>query len=112
MLEKSFLGGHVLASYSHVGWNELARGDIVDNLVTGEEKKSVWVVLESLNDSEGSVEVCGGVSGPRLSSVDGLSDQRRVDIKQHVDADIIEDAGAFIVVEVRIDIVHTDGIDT
>lgn len=83
---------------------------LVDNLVSGEESKSVGVVLERLNDTEDLGVVVLVVGLPRSSAVDITGVQRRVDVKDHVDTSGIEDGDTLVVVELRRQVVNTDGV--
>ena len=84
---------------------------LVDNLVAGEESQGVGVVLEGLDDGKSAVEIGGIVRLPRIPAAQGLADQGRVDVKDHVHAGGIEDAGARIVVRIGVEVVDTDSVD-
>lgn len=83
-----------------------------DDLVSREESKKVGVVLEVVHNRESAVEVGGVVRLPGKLRVEGLADQRGVDINDHVHAGLVEDTGALIVVDIGAQVVHTDGVDT
>lgn len=98
-------------TYADVLRIEFSSSQIVHNLVGSEEGESVGEVLEVLNDAEDSREVIGVVGRPWLCSIDALTRERRIDIEDHVDTGGIEDGGARRVVERRVDIVDTNGVD-
>lgn len=110
---------------------ELCRLLTLNHLVGGEEEQGVGIVGESLNNSESAVEIANVVGGPGLYRGDGLTGKRRVDINHHVHTSlftsqsakapiytvygithIVEDTSALIVVDVRVKVVDTDGVDT
>ena len=85
---------------------------VINNFVSGKESQGVRVILESFNDLENTLEIVIGVSSPWSRAVDRLANQRRVNIKDDVDTGIVKDAHAVVMVQVGIDIIHTDGVDT
>ncbi len=95
-----------------IGGHGGARLLVVEDLVAREEGQGVGVVLEGLDDGEGAVEVGGIVRLPGVPAGQGLADEGRVDVEHHVHAGGVEDAGALVVVQVGVDIVHADGVDT
>src|SRR6185437_13606161 len=67
---------------------------------------------EGLDDTEHLLEVEGTVGSPGLGTVQGAVGQRRVDIQNYVDAGLAEDGNTLVVVQGRLDVVDTDGVDT
>lgn len=102
----------VAGDSAHVRGDGGTRLLIVHDLVAGEEAEGVGVVLEGLNDCKGAVKVLGIIRFPRVEAGKGLADQRGVDVEKHVHARSVEDTGALIVVEIRVEVVNTDGVDT
>lgn len=84
---------------------------LVDDLVSSKETEQVVVVLEALNDTKDLLVVNGAVSGPRSAAVEVATLQRVADIEDHVDTGSVEDRGTLVVVERRLQVVHTDGVD-
>lgn len=100
-----------METYPHIRRDNSAARSIIDNLITSEEQQSIRVVLERLHNSERPVQVRRIIGSPRLTTIDALSRQRRIDVDQHVYPHRVEDAGAHVVVQVRVDIVDSDGVD-
>ena len=92
--------------------NVLSGRDIVDDFVAGEEGEGVGVLAESLDNTESVLKVLGVVAGPRLEGGERLANKGRVDVKDHVHAGSIEDAGTLVVVGVRVEVVNTDSVHT
>jgi hypothetical protein len=95
---------------ARVGRDGRGRLLVVHDLVSGEEGQGVGVVLEGLHHGEGAVQVRGIVRLPWIETGQTLTDQRRIHVEQHIHAGGIEDAGALIVVEVRVQIVNADSV--
>lgn len=102
---------HLTSESADVGRVLLRRVDIVHDLVAGEEGKSVGVALEGLDHGEDVLEVPLVVGRAGVGAVDVLTLVRGVDIQHDVDADRVEDRHALIVVEVRVEVVGSDGVD-
>nr|POE71943.1 hypothetical protein CFP56_11819 [Quercus suber] len=85
--------------------------EIVDDLVAGEEAEGVGVGLEGLHDGEDVLQIRERVGGGGIVAIDVLAGEGRVDIDQHVDAHVVEDGGAVVVVEGGVEIVDADGVD-
>jgi len=73
---------------TNIRWVEHAGLDIVDDLVSGEEHRSVGVVLETLYNRKGSVEVASIIGSPGRASVNTLSGQWGIDIEKQVNANL------------------------
>lgn len=98
-------------SYANVHGIELSRAQVVHDFVGSEEAQRVGEVLEVLDDAEDTCEIFCVVARPWRSTIDALSSQRRIDVKDHVDAGRVEDGGACRMVELRVDIVDADRVD-
>lgn len=85
--------------------------DIVNDLVGGVEEESVGESAEGLDNSEGAVQVLHVVRLPGVVRGDGLTREGRVDVKHHVHAGGVEDAGALVVVDIRRQVVDANGVD-
>lgn len=81
------------------------------DLVSSEETQGVWVVLERLHHAEDVGQVTGIVRTRWVGAINGLARKWAVDVQDHVNADGVEDAGALVVVERRVDVVRANGVD-
>jgi hypothetical protein len=95
-------------TYSDVHGVILCCTQIIHDFVRGEEAKSVWQVLEVLDDAENARKIVGVVRSPWFRTVDALSWQGRVDVEDHVNSSGVEDRGALRVVKVGVNIVDTN----
>lgn len=82
---------------------------IVDDLVTGEEKKGVGVVGKGINSGEETLQVDGVVRDGGLIASDRV--QGSVDIESNVDSSLGKSVHASIVVDAVVNSVDTDGVD-
>lgn len=85
---------------------------LVQDLVAGEETQQVGVVPESLDDGKDVVHILLGVRGRGIRAVNVLAGLAAVDIDDHVHAGGVEDGDAFIVIQIRREVVHSDGVHT
>lgn len=69
----------------------LGGGEVVHNLIGGEESESVGESLEVLDDSEDTLQIVTVVRCPWRGAVDTLTGERRIDIEDHVDTSGVED---------------------
>lgn len=100
-----------LCTYPDIHWVGLCCGDVVHDLVRGEEPKRVGEVLEVLYHTEDVRQVLGVIGCPRLSAVDTLALQRRIDVEDHVDAGGVEDGRTCRVIKGGVDVVNSNGVD-
>jgi hypothetical protein len=106
------VGLHLASESADVGRVRLATVDVVHDLVAREESQGVGVVHEGLDHGEDVCEVRFVVSRARVRAVDVLTLVGRVDVEDDVDADGVEDGHALIVVQGRVEVVGTDGVNT
>jgi len=84
----------------------------VDDFITSQESKGVVISREHLNNLENVLEVFWSVGGPWLQIVQVLVQQRAVDIENEVDAGGSQQGHTLVVVDIWIDGVNTDGVDS
>ena len=102
---------HVTDNRLDVVRRSFGRDRLEDDLVTGQESEGVGVAGEHLDNREDVLEVFGSVCRPRLLVVQVLVLKRRVDIENQVYSGLGEKGHALVVVHLRVDGVHTDGVD-
>lgn len=83
---------------------------VVDDLVTGEESESVFVLGEHLDGGEDTLDVGSVVRVTGLGTVDGVLGV--VHIENQVDASVVEGLHTLIVAGAVVDGVDTDNVDT
>jgi hypothetical protein len=83
---------------------------IIDDLVTGEEEKSVGVSSESIDGREEALKVDVVVRGCGIGAVERVL--WSVDVESKVDASSCQRRHALVVIGGVVDRVHTDGIDS
>lgn len=85
------------------------RGPVIDQLIARKEGHCIIIALEGFDDLENVGKVIEVVGARRIVTING--NERCVYIKDHVDTGRVEDAGAFVVVRKRIEVVYSDRVD-
>jgi hypothetical protein len=104
-----FIRSKVESTYSNIWWIKGGCLLIIDEFIASEESHCVWVVLECLNKAKDVGKVINVVCTSRIFAINGH--KWSIHIKYHIDTSCEEDTCAFVVVHVRIEVVHADGID-
>jgi hypothetical protein len=102
---------HVTDNSLNIVGGGLCRGGVEDDFVTSQESQGVVVAGENFYDRENVLKVLWGVGGPRLLVVQVLTVDRGVDVENKVNARRGKQGHTLIVVDSRVDRVHTNGID-
>src|SRR5215469_15399819 len=96
-------------TYSNIWWINGGCLFIIDEFIASEESHGVWVVLECLNHTKDMRKVINVVCTGRIIAINGH--KRSIHIKYHIDTSCVEDTCALVMVRIRIDVVHADGVD-
>jgi hypothetical protein len=99
----------VESTYSNIWWINGGCLLLIDKFIASEESHGVWVVLECLNHGKDVGKVINVVCAGRIIAVNGH--KWSIHIKYHIDTSCVEDTCALVVVHVRIEVVHANGID-
>lgn len=86
------------------------RSLLINNLISREKRQRIRIILKPLDDTKDLLEVSRVIAIPRLRAIEVIALQRRVHVKDHVDARSIEDRCAFIVVQTGGEVVNSDSV--
>ena len=98
------------SSYPEVRRHGPTTTAIIDDFVSSKEAQCVRVAFKGLHHSEDPCEIPRVVARPWATSIQTLPTQRRVDIKKHVDSNSVEDTGAKVVIQRRIQVIDAQGV--
>lgn len=101
---------HVTSNSLDIGSRLVGVLFVVDDLVTGEKGKSVGVFGEHLDGGKDTLKVLGIVRGTGVATVDGVLGV--VDIEDQINTGILKSLHALVVVELVVDSIDTDCVDT
>ena len=88
--------------------------DIIYDLISTEKAEQVVVIVECFHHGEDATKVfviVGAFEHPPIRN-QTFTRQWRVNVKYHVDTDSVENAGALVMIESRIQVVDSNGVHT
>lgn len=78
----------------------------VDNFISAEETKGIWVIFEGFNNAEYAGEIVAIVRAGRITTIKTLARCRSIHVQNHIYTNSIEKGRALVMINARIEVVH------